>query len=195
LKQFHRDLQARFEHLEDSELSGGDYLTKILGDLAALAGEREDDDRRRAMRAALYETERGRDETLTQSVVRREQQFLQAQLHGITVPTEMRGLLLEEGAALTKQGRQNLRTFTAGSTDSSSVARALRNLALTGERLLGSGSSAKQGIWAAAADDEDDDGNNGEEEACLIESLSTTFRRFLLCSTVCARSRGNKKKC
>ena len=166
LKQFDWDLQARFEHLDDTDLRSDDYLDKILEVMSLMVGERSGDELRRSMRAALYETERAREETVTQYVARREQQFLKAQLHGIEVPSSMRGLMLEEGASLSKQGRQNLRTLTAGSTEWKPVAHALRSLDIQEERMLGPTSRGSGGAFLATDLEEEE----AEDDCCNLDS-------------------------
>ena len=104
--------------------------------LDSLAGERDGDEKKRSFRAAMYESVRGRDESLVQFVSRRELQFHKARGHGFLIPDDARGLMLEEGAALSAQGRQNLRALTGGSTQWDLVARALRNLDAQEERIL-----------------------------------------------------------
>ena len=136
LTKFSWDLQSRFQHYSDEELSDEKYLTRVFQVLDSLAGEKEDDERKRVYRAAMYETVRARDETLAQFVSRRELQFHKARSHGFTLPDDARGLMLEEGSGLSAQGRQNLRTLTGGSTTWDRVASALRNLDIQEERIL-----------------------------------------------------------
>ena len=62
MKSFDWDLQAKFEHISDSELQGDGYLESILAVLDVLAGEREGDDSRRAAREALYDVARRKEE-------------------------------------------------------------------------------------------------------------------------------------
>eukprot|EP00974_Lingulodinium_polyedra_P076033 7362334-Lingulodinium_polyedra.AAC.1 len=59
---------------------------------------------RRHLRAALYDTDRRRDESYSQYVARRETQFAQARRHGVWLPETALGLMLEEGADLSAQG-------------------------------------------------------------------------------------------
>ena len=88
------------------------------------------------VREALFDHSRARDESMAQYVHRRMQQFLQAESLGIHIPAEIRGTMLEEGAQLSEQGMQNLRTLTKGSTDFSVVKRALLDLDIPRDRLL-----------------------------------------------------------
>ena len=74
-------------------------------------------DERRSVRAALYEGVRAREESLTQYVARREQQYLKASIHGMAMLSRICGQMLEEGAQLSKQGMQpRWPMMTSGST-------------------------------------------------------------------------------
>lgn len=95
--------------------------------LDVLAGERSSSEKRRTIRAALYEGSRRSDESLAQYALRREAQFANADPF-MTIPDELKAFLLEEQANLNKQNLQNLRTITAGSQDYSSVKKALQIL-------------------------------------------------------------------
>ena len=45
----------RLDHIDDDTLTSKGYLTAILEVLDVIAGEKEDSEKRRAVRAALYE--------------------------------------------------------------------------------------------------------------------------------------------
>ena len=96
--------------------------------LDSLSGQREGDDLRRAVREAFFEHMRRKDETLTQFVARREQQYLTLEDHRMQLPSEVKGILLEEGASLTAQCEQNLRSLSGGKVTLEEVAQALRNM-------------------------------------------------------------------
>lgn len=64
LKNLEWEMQAKLDHLSEEILSSSNYLTAIFGVLDVLAGEREDSEKRRAIRAALYEGNRKSDESL-----------------------------------------------------------------------------------------------------------------------------------
>ena len=113
LKNMEWDLQAKLEHVPETTLSSKGYLTEILSVLDVLAGERDDSDKRRAIRAALYEGSRKNDETLAQYALRRESQFAAASQF-LPLPDELRAFMLEEQAGLSKQSLQNLRVLTEG---------------------------------------------------------------------------------
>ena len=66
------DLQVDMEHLSDEVLGSSLYLEAIIEVLNNKAGVREDDDRRRAYRAAISDSQRHKDETLAQFAVRRQ---------------------------------------------------------------------------------------------------------------------------
>ena len=73
------ELQAKFEHIEDVEITGEEYLKHILSILDTLAGESAAVDKRRAVRKALFEGQRKEGETINQFTLRREQEFAMAE--------------------------------------------------------------------------------------------------------------------
>ena len=73
-----------------------------------IAGVRDGDDRRRAGRAALFEWAKRKDETPSQFVTRREQQYEVADGIIGELPMDYKAILLEEGAGLSEQNAQNL---------------------------------------------------------------------------------------
>ena len=93
--------------------------------LDVLAGEKETTEKRRIIRKALYEGSRKADETLAQYSLRRESEFSQASRY-LQIPGDMKGFMLEEQSGLSKQGLQNLRALTGGSSSFEDVKRALR---------------------------------------------------------------------
>ena len=58
LKSLEWELQAKLEHIDEGVLASPGYLDAIFGVLDVLAGEREDSEKRRSIRAALYEGNR-----------------------------------------------------------------------------------------------------------------------------------------
>ena len=104
LKKLDWKLQSKLEHLTDAALQSSDGVQSIVRVLDQLSGEREGDDVRRAVRAAIFDYQRKSDESLLGFVLRRETQFDQAATHGLDVPSAIRGVLLEEGANLSAQG-------------------------------------------------------------------------------------------
>eukprot|EP00959_Pyramimonas_sp_CCMP1952_P145633 3048744-Pyramimonas_sp.AAC.1 len=80
--------------------------------MAALVGEKEGDEERRALRESVFEYERHKTETLTQFVERRARQFAAVERHGIVLPSKLKGMLMEEGSALPETGMLSLRSMT-----------------------------------------------------------------------------------
>ena len=74
--------------------------------LDQLSGEREGDDVRRAVRAAIFDYQRRSGESLLGFVLRRETQFDQAATHGLDIPSAIRGVLLEEGPTSPYRGNR-----------------------------------------------------------------------------------------
>jgi hypothetical protein len=119
------DLQARFEHVGEAEFQGEAYLDIFFGILDVLAGEKESSEKRRIIRRALYEGARKPEESLAQYSLRRESEFTQADRF-VQLPNDMKGFMLEEQSGLSKQGLQNLRALTGGSSGFDVVKKALR---------------------------------------------------------------------
>ena len=122
------DVNKKFEHIPDHVLQSDKGVERVFNVLDSLSGQREGDDLRRAVREAFFEHMRRKDETLTQFVARREQQYLTLEDHRMQLPPEVKGILLEEGASLTVQGEQNLRSLSGGKVTLQEVAQALRNM-------------------------------------------------------------------
>eukprot|EP00959_Pyramimonas_sp_CCMP1952_P066275 1384017-Pyramimonas_sp.AAC.1 len=64
--------------------------------------------------------------------MRRESQFQEAEANELWLSSKMKGLMLEEGAGLSGQSMQNLRTLTRGQLDYESVTWALRQMDASG---------------------------------------------------------------
>ena len=110
------DLQARFEHLSDEVITGPDYLTAVLDILDVLAGEKQASEMRRVVRRALFDGGRKNEESISQFALRRDQDFSMAERY-LQIPDNLKGIMLEEHANLSKQAMLNLRTLTGGSND------------------------------------------------------------------------------
>ena len=135
LKTLEWDLQAKLDHVSETTLASPAYITEILGVLDVLAGEREDSEKRRAVRAALFEGNRRGDESLAQYALRRESQFEVASRY-IAIPEEIKGILLEEQSGLSKQSMQSLRVLTKGQHSYSELRKALQVLDLDEESIV-----------------------------------------------------------
>lgn len=135
LKSLDWELQSKLDHLTEMTLASPSYLSEILAVLDILAGEKEDTEKRRTVRAALYEGARRADESLAQYALRRDAQFENAKRY-IDIPVELKGIMLEEQAGLSRQGAQNLRTLTGGQHDYRQVRRALQVLDCEEESMI-----------------------------------------------------------
>ncbi|CAE7224945.1 RE2 [Symbiodinium sp. CCMP2592] len=158
-KQLDWDLQGRFEHVPEATLAGAGYLDAVLGILDGLAGEKDASEKRRVVRAALFEGQRKKDETLSQFAVRREQEFAGADRY-LTIPSELKAFILEETAGLTRQGVQNLRTLTSGAGDFDKMVGALKTLDVEEEPLTKGKSALFSGL--ATEDSTATTGDDGE---------------------------------
>lgn len=117
-------------------LGSSAYLEVIIEILNNKAGVREDDDRRRAFRAAMVDNVRRRDETLSQFAVRRLRDFSQAAAYGVIISNEFKVVMLKEGASLSEQNMQNLTSLIAGREDDpEAVARAIGRLDVRSDRM------------------------------------------------------------
>ena len=91
-KQLDWDLQGKFEHVPESVLAGPGYLDAVVSILDGLAGEKDASEKRRVVRAALFEGQRKKEETLSQFAVRREQEFAGADRY-LSIPSELKAFI------------------------------------------------------------------------------------------------------
>ena len=164
------ELQAKFEHIEDADITSEEYLKHLLYVLDTLSGECAAVDKRRAVRKALFEGQRRDGETISQFTLRREQEFAMAEKY-LALPGDLKAMMLEEQASLGRQGTMNLRTLTSGSSRYEDVVKALRVLDMDEEGFTATkgrptGFVAHTRAEAEAAPAED----TGEEDA---ESLGS----------------------
>ncbi len=97
------DIATKINKLPEAELSCASGVSRVLGHLAVLNGERPGDDQKKANREAMYKVGIERGETLTDYVLRRETQFDEAEKRGTVFPDQTKAQMLEEGANLTWQ--------------------------------------------------------------------------------------------
>ncbi len=150
LKTLPWDLQQKLTVVPESVLTTEEGVPSILKHLTLLSGEKEGDEMRKHMRAALFDWRIEKRENLTMFATRREQQFDRAELYDLKLPDTARALFLEEGCGLSDQGLQNLKTMTLGELDFKKVKDALVRLDVTKERLTGAPLTSHR---AYAADD------------------------------------------
>lgn len=167
------DLQVDMEHLSDEVLGSSLYLEAIIEVLNNKAGVREDDDRRRAYRAAISDSQRHKDETLAQFAVRRQRDFRNAAAHGVQIPEALRAMLMREGAGLTDQNQQNLTALLQGrEEDPDAVARALSRMDVRHDRIAAFSEDVPEEHSFLAADSNDlDDEDEALEESEVIQEL------------------------
>lgn len=127
LKSFEWDLQSKLDHIPESVLSSENYLQSIFEVMDTIAGEKESSEKRRCVRAALYEGSRHQGESLASYAMRREAQFLGAEKY-MSLPDDLKAFMLEEQSGLNRQGIQNLRVLTGGKHNYSEVQQALKVL-------------------------------------------------------------------
>ena len=135
LKSLDWELQSKLDHLSETTLASTSFLSEIFSVLDVLAGEKEDTEKRRRVRAALYEGARRNDESLAEYALRRDAQFENARRF-MDIPEELKGIMLEEQAGLSRQGAQNLRTLTGGQHDYRQVRKALQVLDCEEESMI-----------------------------------------------------------
>ena len=177
LKTLDWDLQAKLDHLTETTLSSPSYLTEILSVLDILSGEKEDSDRRRAVRAALFEGARKPDEGLAQYALRRESQFELANRY-VSLPEDIKGILLEEQSGLPRQAMQNLRVLTKGQHSYSEVKKALQILDLDEESMIKSG---KTSYFGGASEVEHSESDIDDEEIFLALEAQEVDEEEALC--------------
>lgn len=159
LKGMEWDLQLKLDHIDESTLTSKGYINAILEVMDVISGEKEDSEKRRAIKAALYEGGKRQDETLAQYSLRRQAQFTTASRF-IELPDDVKAFMLEEQAGLTKQGVQNLRTITGGRTSYEAVRKALQVLDVEGESITRPGKTSyfhDEGVVAEEQDSENFD--------------------------------------
>ena len=180
LKGLDWQMQLRFDHLSEEVLASDKYLVEMLRILDILAGERETSEMRRSVRAALYEGSRKADESLAQYSLRRDSQFTQASRF-LPLPSELKAVMLEEQANLSKQGLQNLRVLTGGKSDYETVRKAMQLMDVGEESLFKSSGkpsyvvSETSGEGAVAADfvmDKESDSEDDETFFFAVEEMN-----------------------
>jgi len=197
------ELQQDFEHLPESVLLSSAYLEVIVEIINNKAGVREDDERRRAFKAAIVEGQRRKDETLSQYSLRRLRDFSQASSYGVVIPGEFKAVMLKEGAALSEQNQQNLVSMLGDKDhDPEAVARALSRLDIRGDRMSGFASSTPGDFQESfLAADEADEVEDDEEEALSedeiyqeLEPLDLTEDQVTQVYAVLDQQRGGKPR-
>ena len=142
LKGMDWQMQQHFDHLSERTLSSPEYLSEILKILDVLAGERENTEMRRTIRAALYQGHRRADESLAQYSLRRDAEFCQASKF-LPFPDELKAVMLEEQANISKQALQNIRVRTNGQNCYEATRRAMQIMDVGDDSLFKQG--GKQG--------------------------------------------------
>ena len=167
------DLQLDMEHLSEDVLNSSLYLDAIIEVLNNKAGVREDDDRRRAYRMAISDSQRHKDETLAQFAVRRQRDFRNAAAYGVQIPEALRAMLMREGAALSDQNQQNLTALLQGrEEDPDAVARALSRMDVRHDRITAYSEDIPEELNYLATDEhyeEEEDGEDLDESDMLQE--------------------------
>ena len=173
LRSFPWELQAKFDHLTDHQLQGPSYLDLMIEVLEIESGQHEAVEKRRIAREALFDSGRTKDETLGQYVHRRSQQFSAAENLGLQLPSEVKGTILEEGAGLSEQGMQNLRTLTRGSNGYQTVKRALLEMEVPRDRVLKKPAAMSMPVFqeVGAVESENDSDLDSSDEAIILQEL------------------------
>ena len=87
-------MQEKFDHLTDGELDSGDYLEKLIKVMDIMINEDGTGEKKKASRKALFDVMRANDETPAQFALRREAQFNTPEGYGLTLPEDLKGILL-----------------------------------------------------------------------------------------------------
>ena len=104
------DLQKTLRPIA-TRIDGENGVQVYLQYLATLKGEVPGDRGRRAANRALFAVHREKGETLTKYAMRREMQFNDAELAGVTLPDEVKMRCLEEGAGLDQASLRNVNSI------------------------------------------------------------------------------------
>ena len=160
--------------MPEQTLASAGYLDVVIGILDGLAGEKDASEKRRVVRAALFEGQRRKEETLSQFAVRREQEFIGADRY-LSIPSELKAFILEETAGLSRQGLQNLRTLTGGTVDFDKVVGALKTLDVEEEPLT----KGKGGLFSGLAEDSEPGQGTAEPESDVEDDYGERADAFL----------------
>ena len=137
------DLAKKINKLPEADLAGAGGVNRILSHLAVLNGERPGDDQKKANREAIYQIGIQRAEALTDYVLRRGRQFDEAAKHGTIFPGRTKAQMLEEGADLSWQSQQNLKSNMFGhEQDYFRLKKVLINLDCTSEKIIQGGKTS-----------------------------------------------------
>ena len=150
LKSFDWELQSKLDHIPEHVLAGENYLQNIYAVMDVMAGEKESSEKRRNVRAALYEGARQQGESLAAYAMRREAQFIGAEKY-MSLPDELKAFMLEEQSGLNRQGVQNLRVLTGGKHNYSEVQQALKVLDVEEESIFKSNSRSNHYLETGAS--------------------------------------------
>ena len=163
------EMMPDFDHIAESDLALPSYLENIISVLENKAGVREDDEKRKAYRAVMQESQKRRDETYAQFTIRRDKDFTRAAMFGMDLPSSLRATMLKEGAGLSEQNQQNLTTLCQGADDDPTiVARALTRMDIRSDKIMGfaensSDPSYLQSDHLAPSDSENEEDPEGDE--------------------------------
>jgi len=155
------------EELGEAAISSKGAVENILKVLDQKAGVEADAEEKEAYHHALFEMERRKDETFADYARRRSRQMSTAHRFGLALPSDVQGRMLIEGARLSHQNEQNLKTLLAARTDVASVTEALQKLDIPKQNYL------KQGprVYVEHGADSDDESVNTEEEAEILATI------------------------
>ena len=118
IKELPWDLQSTMcREISTRVLNSRESVEAIIKRLDEKAGLESEHEKKLALKECLMQMERRQDENLTDYVRRRDREVDRAAEYGMVLPTEAKGLLLQEGAKLSDQGEQNLVTLTGGRQD------------------------------------------------------------------------------
>lgn len=141
---------------------------------------REDDEKRRAFKAALTEQHRRMDESLAQFAVH---DFGHAASFGVQIPDAFKATLMKEGAGLNDQNMQNLATLLQDKEDDPvAVAGALGRLDVRSDRIAAFTETATTAheTYVSTSEDlaEDEEALDDEELANELEPLDVAEDRL-----------------
>ena len=163
------EMQPDFEHLLESQLTGESYLENIIDVINTKAGVREDDEKRRAFKAAIVDNQRRKDETFSQYAVRRLRDFSQASTYGVVIPSEFKATMLREGAGLSDQNHQNLSAILQGNDQCPDImAKALGKLDVRPDRISAFATSEEMPETESYASyEQEEDNGDGDSESSV----------------------------
>eukprot|EP00959_Pyramimonas_sp_CCMP1952_P041246 862732-Pyramimonas_sp.AAC.1 len=175
LETFPLELQAKFKTVRLS-LAMGSGLDRLAEHLTLLSGERPGDKDRQMQNEALFDYVIKKGESLTDYVIRRDGQMLQAESAGLTLADSIKTRYYEEGAMLSHQNRINLATLACGKKGFLSIRAALLNLDVSnGQAVLPTAATSSRPPGRTYMQEQEEETTFEAEDDAVVDLFETEF--------------------